>query len=57
MEIFVISWAWSQKVKGDLSRFSATELEMRLGGLTVEEQRSEDLKSVSAVPLQEWHVG
>lgn len=57
MEIFIISWVWSQKVKGDLSRFSATELGMRLGGLTVEEQRSEDLKSISAVPLQEWHVG
>lgn len=57
MEIFIISWVWSQKVKGDLSRFSATELGMRLGGLTVEEQRSEDLKSVYAVPLQEWHVG
>lgn len=49
----MISWVWSQTVKGDLSRFSATELGMRLGGLTVQEQRSEDLKSVYVVPRQE----
>jgi hypothetical protein len=39
-KIFVIHWGWGQRRNQDCSRFSATELEMRLGVLQLEEQKT-----------------
>lgn len=38
-KVFVTPWGWSQKGKGDHSRFPATELGMRLGVLDLTSTR------------------
>lgn len=38
-KIFVIHWGWGQRENGKCSRCSATELEMRMVGLDLEEQK------------------
>lgn len=56
-KVFVISWRWGQRGRGDHSRFPTLELEMRLGELDLRIRRKGvALPLVYFLPSEEWSL-